>query len=714
LFSSALLFYIRNQIAGGISDEFIPVAEEVPLEAQPVKVFVEDCVRRVGKEALVQIGLHGGYIDPNDESLTGKNFLVGIDPTESDALALFENENAKIPYWWYLKSENDCSGNCEFGSNRPALRKDSSGNSIEGQLDKYIERELAKCINNFQQFKEQGFIITERGPMKSDARVAEKEVLLLLDYPISVELQGRKTDISQFYTKLDINFREIYNFATDITNSEIQMYFLELHAMNMIATYSWPASTDKIPPIADFTWGFGDYKIWTRTETQQKIESNVLTVGVPMIQINGSRNYRRDIMITRNKEGKYSFDKLGQALVDKSTVFLNSSVSYGSIAADFTYLDWWPIYLNINNQEVLAPRSVQGSDILSFIGANEYRFWYDMSFPVMVTLNAPDAFEGTGYTFRFALEGNIRDNNHTSPTYVSLANDTGKKLACNLNQRNTDIIHVETKDALTGGPVPARVDFVLGNDACVVGFTRLDADNRSVLDARFPVGWGALSVNNISYLTYQDRFITRDGEGGNLTLKLMPYRFINASVFTKPLNYQDKRYIMPLSAPVSPIDPGKEKAMILFTRMEDDLLSEFTTFLGVESSTERSVMKLVPGTYKVRGFLFYESKQNPIRVPKEQVTYEMFWSDDVTIELNETVFEQYPRGGVVFDNTTSFLTIDAGDLYNSDRVVFYVLRFPPPITHSESMKNGPGLEQISKVAEYTSIYINELQPDWLR
>ncbi|MBU2561760.1 MAG: hypothetical protein KKD17_05675, partial [Nanoarchaeota archaeon] len=45
LFSSALLFYIRGQIVTGIPAEFIPTIEEVPLEAQPIKVFVEDCMK---------------------------------------------------------------------------------------------------------------------------------------------------------------------------------------------------------------------------------------------------------------------------------------------------------------------------------------------------------------------------------------------------------------------------------------------------------------------------------------------------------------------------------------------------------------------------------------------------------------------------------------------------------------------------------------------
>lgn len=716
LFSSALLFYIRGQIIEGIPEEFVPTAEEVPLEAQPIKVFVEDCMQRMGKVAFKQAGLHGGYLDPSDKEMSGRDFMVGIDPTESDALSLFDDDAAKVPYWWYLKSENDCSGTCEFDSLRPALSKAEGEPSVEGQVDMFIERNLQACLDGFSSFEEQGFVITERGPMESDVRVAEREVIMILEYPITVERGGREIDIDRFFAKLDIDFKGVYEFATELTNFEISDFFLELHAMNLISMYSWPASMSKIPPIADVTTGLGDYKIWTRTDTKQKIESFVLTPGIPMLQVDQSRGFSRRILITQDDEDNYKYDVVGQGLSDKTIVSINNTERFGGLSADFTYLDWWPIYLEINGgEEVLAPRSVTGTDILSFIGVNEYRFWYDVSFPVMVTLREPNAFAGEGYTFRFALEGNIRENNHTSPTYVKLANGTGQKLTCNLNQRNTGVFNIETKDAMTGDPVPARVEFALGNEACFIGFTELDEENKTTLSAPLPVGWGVLRVNNYTYLLHEERLTTFADRGKNITVELMPYRFINASVFAKSLSYDSltSKYVLPAGAPPSALSPQYEKAMMIFERFDDELLTDFTTFLSVTESTEMALLRIVPGTYSVRGFIFYESETSPIRIPEEHITYEIPFSEDTTVDLNETLFEQYQKGGVIFNNETGYLTITQEELFGSDRVVFYLLRFPPPITHSEGLKNAPGLEQVSQVQEYTSIYKEELMPDWL-
>jgi hypothetical protein len=434
-----------------------------------------------------------------------------------------------------------------------------------------------------------------------------------------------------------------------------------------------------------------------------------------MLQIDQSRNFVRRVMVTKDDKGKYKYDRIGQGLMDKSIVILNSSKNYTNIDAGFSYLDWWPIYLNINDREVLGPRSTQGTDLLSFFGVNEYRFWYDVSFPVLVTLRDPDAFEGRGYTFMFALEGNIRDNNHTSPTYAMLAKDSGRKQACNLNQRNSGLVTVETKDVMTGSPVPARVDFVLGNEACFIGFTTPDADGRTVLSANFPVGWGALRVNNASYLVSEPRYVTRVDQGGEITVNMMPFRYINASVFKKGIIYEprSKKYVLPGGAPLSPLDPVKEKALITFRRTDNDTISEFTTFLSVTGAKPENLLRIIPGTYEVRGFLFYESNTSPITVKAEQVTFDGLFGMDTTVNLNETIINPYPKGGLLLNNETGYLKVEKDDLFGSNKIIFYVLSFSPPSTHSESFGSGAGLEQLSQVGLYSNIYRTELEPDWV-
>ncbi|MBW2967019.1 hypothetical protein KY362_00890 [Candidatus Woesearchaeota archaeon] len=217
MFSSALLFYIRNEVAGGISDEFIPSIQEVPLEAQPIKVFVEDCIGVVGKRGMDLLGKHGGYVEPKNFEMTGTSFLVGIEPTESDGILLL-GEDTLVPYWWYLETPNDCSGNCQFDSLMPPLRKEDGMYSVEAQMDRYINRELASCLDGFRAFREQGFEIEELGPVSADVLVTERDVAIVVDYPLRVVREGNTIDVNQFFTTLDLNFKDIYEMAAMIAD----------------------------------------------------------------------------------------------------------------------------------------------------------------------------------------------------------------------------------------------------------------------------------------------------------------------------------------------------------------------------------------------------------------------------------------------------------------------------------------------------------------
>ncbi|MFH1668484.1 MAG: hypothetical protein ABIA62_01005 [Candidatus Woesearchaeota archaeon] len=717
LFGSAIIFYIRGQVTQGTEGGFAPIIEEVPLEAQPLKIFVENCLKQKGTSGIERIGLHGGYIDPTDEDMSGKVFFSGLDPTDSDALSMF-GDKGLMPYWWYLKSDNTCSETCKFDSNAPALRKGMEP-SIEGQMDKYIENTLGSCINEFRDFRMQGFEIEIRGDMKSDVNIAEEEILLFLDYPITVIKGDSRIDIDRFFTKLDINFMDIYNLAADLVEHESVTYYLEVQAMNLISMYSQPADANKIPPISDITIGLGDYKMWTRLETKSKIESYVLGPGISMLQVMNTLNFQPRVMFKTGADGAQEVDPIAQGIMDRTIIELDNPINYTEIAVDFTYLDWWPIYLNINDQEVIGPTSMQGASLLSFFAVNQYTSWYDVSFPVMVTLTDYDALQGKGYKFNFALEGNIRDNNHTSSQYVSLARDSNQKLSCNLDQRDAGPVTIETLNSLTGEPVTARVDYVFGAQSCFVGFTKLtelDGKNRSMLTAMFPSGFGELRVNNESFLLHQNREIMREEEETNLTIKLIPYRFINASVFVLDILYDPvaKNYAVPGASVPGPMSPLNEQAFLMFERIDDEVLTDFNTFLGLKGGTDSDIIRLVPGKYEVRGYLMYENEMTPIRVQKETIHYDGilgFGGQD--IELNETILNPYPKGGVTFNNDTGYLEITNDQLFGNDKVIFYVLRFAPPKTHSESLKNLPGLEQLSYLEKYSGIYRDRLEPRFI-
>ncbi|MFC1741004.1 hypothetical protein ACFL3V_00520 [Nanoarchaeota archaeon] len=708
LFSSALLFYIRGQITTGLSGELIPSIEEVSLEAQPVKIFVEDCVKKIGREAIEKIGLHGGYVDPDNMSISGTIFLTGMEPTESDGIMLFD-KSGFIPYWWYLKSHNKCSGTCEFDSFMPPLRKTESLYSIEGQLDAYINRELVKCVDGFKAFQEQGFDITELGRITTDAKVAEREIAILVDYPLQISREGKKTEISAFFTKLDVRFKDIYDVASKLAMKEAEMQFLETHTMNLISMYSQPVSMNKLPPIAAFSLDPTEFLFWTRTRTKEKMEQNMLTSGIASLQLNGSRDFKRVVMFKDNRAGELIYDGTGTGVMDNTVISVGKS--YPNIRARFTYLDWWPIYLNINDREVLMPTTIS-IPIISWLGFKQYVFLYSVAYPVMVDLNDNTAFAGEGFDFRFALEQNLRYNQPINMSNGTVFREEQGTLICSQNQKQSAPVTIEVKDRITGrGITDAIVSLEFGVEGCHVGLTEIDSENRSVIETSLPIGLGDIRVTHINYIEHVDRFYASPTREKNLTVELMPFKMINVSVFARPLAYQDYNYILPPAAPVSSLS-RKEMYLFLFERVDEDPLKGYRAYTFGYGQGKMSTMKMMPGTYEVKGYLIYN---DTVRIPKETKVYDGgIFGDDVPIELNETLMDRWQEGGVSLDNESGYFHVPEDELFSSKKLNLFVLRFPLPATHTTQLRNMPGLEQVGEVRKYSSIYRTELEPEWIK
>jgi hypothetical protein len=212
---------------------------------------------------------------------------------------------------------------------------------------------------------------------------------------------------------------------------------------------------------------------------------------------------------------------------------------------------------------------------------------------------------------------------------------------------------------------------------------------------------------------YNRRFTPTTGNAVNKTVYLYPEMYINATVQALTLSYAGGgSYILPAGIPISSLSP-KEEAFITFSRVaeEGEEFDYTTTLMFKGNQTAPSLMKIVPGKYEVLGNIILRT---PIRIPREEKLYEIPFYDDQTIVANETNMDSIPSGGVEINNVTGYLEIKSEDLLNSRQVVFYMIRFPLPLTHSQEFKNAPSLEALGKVPEYSNLYRTELNPRWIR
>ena len=123
------------------------ITEDAPNELKPLQTFVTECLEQVSREAIVKIGLGGGYLEPTNSEYTPYYFQVNQNnPTESDILVI--NQNNKVPYWYYMNTPNSCYNCMVTEKNIPTFE------DMQRQISVYVEKNIDSCLNDFKAFED--------------------------------------------------------------------------------------------------------------------------------------------------------------------------------------------------------------------------------------------------------------------------------------------------------------------------------------------------------------------------------------------------------------------------------------------------------------------------------------------------------------------------------------------------------------------------------
>ena len=218
LLLGGLTFYLKAR-ANKI-ERVEPIVEKIPTQLYPVKLFVEQCIDKTATDAIILIGESGGYTDISKFGITHTP-----DPTTSQAVEFSPESSMNVAYWWYLKSSNDCSGNCEFSSEMPDLKSEYKkgeerspmDSSIEAQIDRYVNENLNECLNDFRDLKDHGFEVIELGKITTTTTIRQNDVLVSVDYPLEIKKGKVKSRASNFFTTIPVNLKNVYELAFMIT-----------------------------------------------------------------------------------------------------------------------------------------------------------------------------------------------------------------------------------------------------------------------------------------------------------------------------------------------------------------------------------------------------------------------------------------------------------------------------------------------------------------
>src|SRR3989344_108300 len=695
-----VFFYSTQKAAKPFEPEIKIVQEQIPVEFDPIKNYANDCAYSRGVEGLKIIGEQGGYISFADRTLNKEAFTITQNPTESDAVFFAKNSELKIPYWWYMKSANNCKGDCKFASKRPDLRQ--TDNSIEKQLERYIDSKFRECLKNFEPFVEQGFKVSEAGKIKTDVTVAADDVIVLVEYPLNIERQDSKSKITQFLARVPVNLDKIYGLGTKITNLEIKHRYLEKHVLNLLVAFSG-VDRQKLPPMSDMQFKFGSSTSWQKSDVKNKI-TGLLTSYIPLFQVDGTYNYERNLFDSELKQRMYD-----------STIIPVANSSFRDISAQFTFLDFWPTYFDLNCKgERCMPSSA--NSLISFFGIQEYKFAYDMSFPVLVEVQDSFALNGQGYSFNFFLEGNIRNNKAMHVDFAPLEKASLSESSLLCDAKTSGNVTIQVLDAATKQPVDdANIIYTVTDESCYIGATNSDG----ILKESFPVGiGGAISVVKENYIGKSAEFDSKINNDASLKIEIHP-------IHTKKLVVKKKNVVKTSQGwqfVDAPVDlSANEYATVTLTRGSGGNELEFSSIANYEgqqqsNASERSEtrsqlpeMEIAPGDYSADINLILNQR---IIIPeKQQCVRKGIFGEKECFTVPKIDFgekstpgqERFPEGGLKLN-----FTINPGDL-SKDTIVLYAISIDFAGT-PESQRTVEDIEQMGKIEEYSRIYQMALQP----
>ena len=445
-----VIYFTQREVLAPVERERVRVIK-VPTEAQPLQDFVQTCVFIVAKEGLERLGQRGGYIEP-------KQTYNPFEPTAEAAVQFAPGSELKVPYWWHMNANNKCVGDCTFATERPTLP------NVERQLEGYIGRELPGCLGDFKTFREQGYTITPTDRIDPDVRLTEGNVLVFVEYPMEMARADERIQLKEFTTELPVEFYKMYVLGTTITALQAEHAFLERATRSLIDIFG---RTDEsaLPPVTEMEFGFGTGTYWTKFDVLEKVKQ-MLTSYVPLLKVTYTNNYKfLPAPAGKNRE-------FYEVLYNHGFTVPVLDPANRDLNVKFTYLPWWKPYMDLNCNGQLCQAEGFSNTFAFLFGVRRYNFAYDVSYPVLVEIESPQSFNGEGYSLRFMLEANMRNNEPLAKLEPPLEIPDLKErssLLCDPSQRTSGNITVNVR-ASNGQPIDkAEIVYVCGTETCGMG-----------------------------------------------------------------------------------------------------------------------------------------------------------------------------------------------------------------------------------------------------
>jgi len=330
----------------------------IPTEKGKVENYITSCIEKSGDEALTTIGAQGGYIEVQKD--------IANDLTQS----LRTSPITVIPYWAY--GEN---------TRIPTLPE------IKERIDHYLEANVRACLFQTQAFQE-SYDIVEKTSLTANTEIVESKVIFNLHWDVEIRNKAGEvvTEVIDHVAESPVKLKKIHDLAEKIVNKEMETLKLEDLTQDLIALEHPDV------PVAGTELSCSK-KSWNVKKVESTLKE-LLRINIGELKIQGTDfvQFPESLPYYQNH---YVWD-------------LGESYQNPQLNTVFNFDPSFPFTFAVTPLSDGKMQSAQlgGSDLISFLCIQTWKFTYDVVYPVQVRIQD----ETTGYDFNFAFTVHLVKN----------------------------------------------------------------------------------------------------------------------------------------------------------------------------------------------------------------------------------------------------------------------------------------------------------------
>ncbi len=356
-----LLFLLALILVVVFRREVITIKPEelLPTKKGKIETFISNCIATAGREALTKVGLQGGYI------------VVPSDLANDGGRHLRTSPFTVIPYWAYGPT-----------TSIPSL------DEIKAQVDGYLEKNVRPCLLDTESFQQE-FTLVEKSAIEADTQIVDAKTIFNVHWVIEIRDKAGEiiTELADHTADSPIKLKRVYETAKRIVETEMATLKLEDLTQDLLALEHPDV------PLAGFEVSCGQKK-WPISKVKETIQ-DLLRVNLRELRMSGT-DYVQFPDTLPYYQHHYIMD-------------LGEDFSQPQVSVLFEYQNNYPFAFEVTPRSGSSLRSNQlggGNELLSLFCLQSWKFVYDVSYPVKVTVRD----ETTDYPFTVAMTVHLKRN----------------------------------------------------------------------------------------------------------------------------------------------------------------------------------------------------------------------------------------------------------------------------------------------------------------